>query len=262
MERKHTFRHPAKLERLPRLCEAKSPLGVTIVSPSYLEMAKEAVARFRRYTGLDVVSIQVDDTAGYGAKLCLDEYLPPRPIVFFDADLWLLRQYDFTALAQSENFCAVACPGAWNPEAFPHTDSEREGWNKATYFNSGLFACDLAQPHIRQIFADARTRLTECRLGKVTEPVDTTDQYFLNWAVQRQLKTLHLLPFELNFFKMAVDWGGYPHIPREIIGLHAAGVVVSSKLAKLQREAEVFGEQVGAMQPEAVQYHASLRGAA
>lgn len=218
--------------------DSPAAIGVTIVSPAYEHLAEEAISRFRKFAGLDVVALEVPDSGGFAAKLNLDRYVAPVPVVFFDVDLWLLRKFDFAPLLNSGKWCAVPDPGAYNPQAFPHTDSEAEGWEKADYFNSGLIVCDLSRPSHRRVFEDARRHFQTG--GK--KPADWTDQFWLNWAVQQQPGLLHRLPLELNFYKLAVDWGSYPHIPREIIGLHAAGAKVGEKLSRLKREAAVFGE--------------------
>jgi hypothetical protein len=239
--------------------ESTPAIGVTVSSPKYQALTDEAVRRFRAATGLDVVVLWSEQEPAFAAKLNLDLLVAARPIVFFDVDLWMLRPFDFLPLARSGRFCAVPEPGAWNPRAFPHGDSEREGWDKSTYFNSGLFVCDLAQPEVQRVFADARGRLSECHAKAARRPTDWTDQFYLNWAVQRQPGLLKRLPFSLNFYKKAVDWGSYPYIPREIIGLHAAGVPVEEKLEKLRREASVFGEPVGKMHAEAIAHHYERR---
>jgi hypothetical protein len=244
---------------LPPLYTQKATIGVTVVSTTYAEVAEEAIARFHRYTGLDVTVIRAREEPSFAAKLNLDTLIAPRPIVFFDADLWMLRPYDFTLLAESDRFCAVHCPGAWNPSTFPHADCQANGWDKSTYINSGLFACDLRRPEIREVFTAARRCLEACHAGTLPHPVDWTDQFFLNWALQRQPGLLHLLPFALNFYKLAVDWGSYPHIPREIIGLHAAGVASDKKLETLHTQASVFGETTCPMHPEAIAHHFNSR---
>jgi hypothetical protein len=229
-------------------------VGVTIVTSSYAALEEESVTRFRKYSGLDVVVIRVDDDAGFAAKLNLDRFVAPQPIVFFDVDLWLLRPYDFAKHATSGRWCAAMCPGALNPIAFPHADSVANGWEKATYFNSGLFACDLSQPNIQKVFSDARARLAACHAKECAEPVDWTDQYYLNWGVHQQAGLFFELPFAVNFYKLAVDWGSYPHIPREIIGLHAAGVPAAAKLETLRQQAAVFGAPTSPMHQEALQH--------
>lgn len=240
---------------LARRIHPTEAIAVTITSPRYQHLTDEAVRRFQKHSGLDVVVLWSGQEPAFAAKLNLDLLVAPVPIVFFDVDLWLLRPFDFRSLAKSGRFCAVPDPGAWNPLAFPHTDCESNDWNKETYFNSGLFACDLSKPEIRRVFEDARRKLDACHHKTAPAPADWTDQFFLNWGLQQQPALFKRLPFALNFYKRAVDWGSYPHIPREIIGLHAAGVPVEEKLAKLRRESEVFGEPTGTMHPEAITHH-------
>lgn len=249
-----THGYENKPQGLAPQIQASAAIGVTVSSPKYAHLTDEAVKRFRAMTGLDVVVIWSQQEPAFASKLNLDLLVAARPIVFFDVDLWMLRPFDFVPLAQSKFFSAVPDPGALNKDAFPHTDCEREGWEKANYFNSGLFCCDLSRPEIRDIFKTARRLLTACHDKQFAKPVDWTDQFFLNYAVQLHAG-LYKLPFAMNFYKKAVDWGSFPHIPREIIGLHAAGVPIKDKLATLQREAAVFGEPSGKMLPEAADYY-------
>lgn len=214
-------------------------VGVTIVSPSYAHMAAEAVGRFQRNSGLEVITLHVTGEPSFAAKLNLDLLVAPRPIIFFDVDWWLLRKFDFADLGTS-SFQAVHDPGV-NGDGFPVLDCKREGWTGEQYFNSGFFACDLGRPEIRRVFADARARLAACHDGTAAKPADYGDQFFLNWAVAQQPGLVHLLDCRMNFFKSAVDWGYFPYIPGGIIGLHAAGLPVNQKLDVLRREASVFG---------------------
>jgi hypothetical protein len=195
-------------------------------------------------TGLDVVVLWMEREPSFAAKLNLDLLLAPVPIVFFDVDLWMLRPFDFVPLTQSGRFCAVHDTGPLDAGSFSYLDCRAEGWRPEEYFNSGLFVCDLGRPEIRAVFAAARARFADCQSGRVPPPADHGEQYFLNWAVQQQPGLLRLLPPELNFYKAAYDHGFIEHLPREIIGLHAAACPVSGKLAKLTREAAVFGEWV------------------
>lgn len=234
-------------------------IGVTITSPKYAHLTDEAVKRFTAMTHLDVVVIQSQTEPAFAVKLNLDLLVAPRPIVFFDVDLWMLRPFDFHPLAATGRWSAVPDPGAHNPAAFPHTDSEANGWSKADYFNSGLFVCDLSRESHRDVFKAARWKLERCHAGREPRPKDWTDQFFLNWSVQRVPGLLNPLPFAMNFYKKAVDWGSYPAIPREIIGLHAAGVDVRDKLAALINQERVFGEPTSRMIPEAQAFHYNQR---
>lgn len=244
--------------RLAPELRCEGPVGVTLVSPGYEHLAEEAVRRFRVSTGLSVLVLHVEREPSYAAKLNLDLLVAPRPIVFFDVDLWMLRPHEFAPLAGSGRFGAVPDAGAWNPRTFPYADCEREGWDRADYFNSGLLVCDLARPEIRAVFAAARKRLADCHAGRQEAPADYGDQYFLNWAVRQQPGLLRRLPLELNFYKRVVDGGNYPHLPREIIGLHAAGIPLGEKLAALHAQAAVFGEPVLPMCPQAEAHFATL----
>jgi hypothetical protein len=222
---------------------SEGAIGVTLVSPRYAHMEQEAVDRFRRNTGLECVIINTgnEKDPAFSAKLNLDLLVAARPIVFFDVDLWILRPVDFRELATSGKWCAVPDPCAHNLGSFCGKDSQREGWDPDTYFNSGLFACDLSRPEIRRVFEDARAQLDRVIVGEVPPPVDSTDQYYLNWAVHQQPDLLKPLPLHYNFFNIAVHHGDVTHIPVPLIGLHAAGVLLPQKLEVLRKQAFVFG---------------------
>jgi hypothetical protein len=227
--------------RLAPLAPSAGPIGVTLVTPRYAHLVDEAVTRFTKHSGLDVLVLHASEECGFAAKLNLDLLIAPRPIVFFDADLWLLRDFDFAEMACGERFCAASDPCAFNSKTFCGMDCSSDGWDPATYFNSGLFACDLGRPEIRRVFSDARQRLADCHSGTAPLPTDSTDQYFLNWAVKQQLDLFRSLPFRMNFFKLAVTMGDFPHFPADIVGLHAAGVPLPNKLDALRQQAAVLG---------------------
>jgi hypothetical protein len=243
-------RKPRKLPTTRILSEG--PIGVTLVSPDFEHLAQEAVSRFRRNTGLECVVIHTGQKAisCFGAKLNLDLLLAPRPIVFFDADLWIIRPVELTELATSGKWCAVPDPCAYGDGGFPAGDVRREGWDPNTYFNSGFFACDLSRPEIRRVFSDARAHLERVHAGDIVPPVDSTDQFYLNWAVQQQPGLFHPLPLAINFFQIAIHHGSLEQIPAKIIGLHAAGVPLERKLAVLGKQAAVYGP------PEKGTFHA------
>jgi hypothetical protein len=221
---------------------SEGAIGVTIVSPSYLHLAEQAVARFRASTGLDAVIIWSEAEPAFAAKLNLDLMVAPRPIVYFDVDLWLLRPAEeLGELAASGRWCAVPDPCSVNMTCFCGKDTAREGWQPDSYFNSGLFACDLARPEIRRVFADARAQLDRVHHEKAALPADSTDQYFLNWAVQQQPGLLQRLGLHMNFFNVAVHYGNVTQIPVPVTGLHAAGVPLEQKLETLAEQARVFG---------------------
>src|SRR5690606_7009502 len=132
-ERKPAARPHAK--RLAPLAPSTGPVGVTMVSPAYAHMVDEAVSRFQKHSGLEVIVLCNAAEPSWAAKLNLDLLVAPRPIVFFDIDWWLLRPFDFS---QISDFQAVPDPIAFMPESFCYQDSELEGWPKETYFNAGF----------------------------------------------------------------------------------------------------------------------------
>lgn len=212
--------------------------------PTYADLLGPAVQKFTQHSGLDVIVIQTKAEAGFSVKLNLDLLVGPSIVVFCDVDLWLVRAVDFSVYYEPGRFGAVWDPSVNNTGTFCHKDVIREGWNPENYFNSGLFVCDMADPKIRQVFADAREHLRACHAGEVEKPADWTDQYFLNAAVRRQPGLFKRLPPALNFYKVCADWGSSAFIPRAIIGLHAAGIPLAKKLATLQAQEAVFGGPV------------------
>lgn len=216
-------------------------LGVTIISPSFAEIGAEAVKRWKEHTGCPALVIHVDAEPAFATKLHLDELCPARQIVFFDADWWALRTLPLQQLEKTK-WNAVLDPGVFSPRGFPYLDSATFQIPRGSYINTGFFACDLGEPAHRLVFERARCLLNDTHQGAMERPVDWTDQVFLNLALQESDKVhLHRLPFAWNCYKLAVDWGTYPHMPREILGLHAAGYKVAQKLEKLEDEARVFG---------------------
>jgi len=232
------------------------PIAVTLVSPSYKKLACEAVKRFRRHSGLEVKEIVVKKEPCFDAKLSLDLLCKRDRVVFFDSDYYLLRRLRISG--PSSSILAVHDPSVWNPHAFPHTDCERFGMDKRRYFNTGFFVCDLRLDSHREMFRLARKVYGECVEMKREKPVDWTDQFFLNFSVQQLGIPVTFLPFAFNFYKKAVDWGSFPYIPREIVGLHGAGVPVGMKFQVLREQACVFGEECAEMSDEAVKFHHAL----
>jgi len=53
---------------------------------------------------------------------------------------------------------------------------------------------------------------------------------------------------------MASVWGQVPYIPRDIIGLHAAGFKLEEKQRALTVQAEVFSSELLRVCPEAYQF--------
>lgn len=224
-------------------------IAVTVVTPSYKHLEKEAVKRFKRHSGLPVQVIRVKDAEGFTAKLELDRYCGKQRVVFFDVDFWLIRPVKFEKW-DVPHWYAVHDSAVFNPHAFPSTDCGLYKLDKLRYFNSGFFICDLRNSMHRKVFQRARQIHTKVQRKKFPKPVDVTDQFYLNYAVQELGISLSLLPTKFNFYKWAVDAGQLQWIPRDIIGLHAAGEKIENKLIALQQQEAVFGKSVAPVFPE------------
>lgn len=226
-------------------------IGVTVVTPAYKHLEKEAVARFKAYTGLPVKVIRCKDEDGFKAKLELDRHCPKTRIVFFDVDLWLLRPMNPYKNWSPFSWMAVNDRAVFNMHAFPHTDCGRHQMNKHRYFNSGLIGLNLAFPPHREVFKEARRLRQMVLRKKLPAPVDVTDQFYLNKAVQNLNIGQAMMPEKFNFYMKSADWGQSPCIPREIVGLHAAGEPLKRKLRALKQQAAVFERSTGPMLEEA-----------
>lgn len=228
-------------------------LAVTVVTPAYAALAEEACRRVREFTGLEVLRIEVEEGRGFEAKLKLPALCPARRILFFDADWWLLRAVDVTAI--EGDFCAVPDPSTVDPGSFCHQDSQALGLEAARYFNSGFFIADLACEDVVGAFARA---LEHFRAGKVdgtTTLTDTTDQSWLVEAIALKEKDCGIdharLPLAWNYYHRATQWGCVKSIPPHLYAIHAAGVPLEEKQAHLQAMAAVFSVGVTKTPPPA-----------
>ena len=87
--------------------------------------------------------------------------------------------------------------------------------------------------------------------------LDVTDQFYLNKAAQDVGAPLHLVPLKFNYYHKAAQWAQIPFIPRDVVGLHAAGEKIEDKLHALKIQSGVFGCEICAIHPEASQWATS-----
>lgn len=225
-------------------------IAVTVVTPSYRHLEKETVRRIKKFTGLPVKVIRCKDKDGFMKKLELDKECGRQRILFFDVDWRPLRVFEPSSWCSNAWF-AVNDSACFNPHAFPHTDCELFGMNKIQYFNTGMFVCNLALKEHREVFQLARKLRSQVLKGTLQNPVDLTDQVYLNLSVQRLRTNLSLLPAKFNFYLLSAAWGQMQFIPRDIIGIHAAGVKLEGKAEALALQTKVFGYDICGVHPEA-----------
>lgn len=202
--------------------------AVTIISPSYEAVGREAVLRMKKFSGLNVKVVECSDEEGFETKLNLDLIMGKKKFLFFDSDYWLLRALPMDSWDGSA-WLAVNDPGVFAPYAFPFSDCKREGMERAQYWNSGFFCCDTRRPEHRAVFQEARALRKQVMCGTANKPDDFGDQYYLNMACQKLATPVIMLPFVFNFYRHMISGGCYPFIPAEVIGLHAAGVPVRAR---------------------------------
>lgn len=237
-------KHPALRRR--------DPIGVMVVSPAYREVANRAEVRFRKYAGMDVHVVRCGDEEGFEAKLGLDRVreLEGRPIVFFDADWWLLRPAALREMALSGQWLGVRDPTVVHEHCFPCIDCQENGLQADRYLNTGFFICDLGRPEHCLVFATARRSWRAVQAGRMAT-ADPTDQFHLNRGLLECGVQAGFLPMAYNFFLFAAT-EGCCEIPREIVGLHGAGAQRADKLEELRVQSRVFGRAVAPMKMGAV----------
>lgn len=225
-------------------------IAVTVVTPSYRHLEKESVRRVKKFTGLPVKVIRCKDKDGFFKKLELDKECGRQRIMFFDVDWYALRAFDPKSWCD-RSWLAVNDSAVWNPHAFPNTDCGLFKMDKLKYFNSGFFICNLALKEHRQVFQVARRLRAKVVRKTMPKPVDWTDQIYFNLAAQQLNINLSLVPTKFNAYILAAAWGQLPFIPRDIVGIHAAGVPLKDKERALKLQSEVFGYDICRMHPEA-----------
>lgn len=223
-------------------------IGITVHTPEYKSLAVEACRRWREFTGLPVKRIE-RKRDGFRWKLRLDE-LHDGPCCFFDADWWLLREWK----PESSGLLwqAVQDPMAFCDYSFVGKDCERFNLTREHYWNSGLFVCDLEREEHRAVFERARETWEENAESRLVSAHDATDQLHLNLATRELHTPMSMLPSSLNYYHFATLHGANPCIPREIIGLHGAGIPLKQKERKMRQQAAVFGEAVRPILPRRV----------
>jgi len=72
----------------------------------------------------------------------------------------------------------------------------------------------------------------------------------LNYALLNVPVTL--LPLAFNFYQLSSDWGQVPFIPREIVGIHGAGIPAKDKYRKLIEQMKVYARPTCPMCDDAI----------
>jgi hypothetical protein len=201
-------------------------IGVTLSSPGFEELAEESRKRFMRHTGLQCVVVHTKTDKNYAAKLELPRMFN-QTVVWFDADLWFIRDTDLSEFDNQEEFMAVNDPGIHESINFPMHDSRMLGLDLLKYFNSGFYIWN-SRHHA--IFEEAR-RVMATEFKKLH---DFGEQSALNAGAQRKGK-LRLLSNSLNYVPLAERYRAKGmRILQEPATVHAAGHKAPDKLEALR----------------------------
>lgn len=217
----------------------KQILGVTISTPGYFELAKEAARRYRQYSGFDSVILEVDKGDGFEAKFRLVDNFKGKQICFFDADCWAVRDLKLEQFIDYPGVIGVNDPTHVSDCSFVRHDSIALGIKFEEYLNTGFLILNFNDPTVVKAFEDAKINIIRKQELNVR---DRTEQSILNYGFRHT--KVNILPFKYNFFKPAVDWGHFPYIPRDIVNVHAAGYPLPQKLKQLKKQCAVFEENV------------------
>lgn len=221
------------------MSEISDILGVTIASPGYFELANEAARRFRKYSGLDALVITTDRNDSYDMKYILP-LLGTRTLVFFDADLWFIRQVSFARFANLNGIAAVQDATRHSFHGtFCLQDALGLDMPPDRYINTGFMVINPRLPAVAEAFRLASALMAQRRAGEV-KTLDVTEQSLLNAAFYRSGVDMHFLPDEWNFWPMAWKHKFYDRLPMEPYCIHAAGVPLDQKAEFLARHTAVF----------------------
>lgn len=221
------------------MSEISDILGVTIASPGYFELANEAAARFRKYSGLDALVITTNRNDSYDMKYILP-LLGTRTLIFFDADLWYIRPVSFDRFANLNGIAAVQDATRHSFHGtFCLQDAISLDVPPDRYVNTGFMVINPRLPAVAEAFRLASSLMAQRRAGEI-KTLDVTEQSLLNAAFYRSGVDMHFLPDEWNFWPMAWKHKFYDRLPLEPYCIHAAGVPLAEKAAFLEKHRAVF----------------------
>lgn len=198
-------------------------IGITIFTESHKELAEEAIRRFKKHTGLSVIVIHLNEkrTNNYLRKLHIFKYVDGSA-VYFDADWWMVKDFDFSQFEGSDKFFGVVDPGGDYEKCFVYKDCETHNLDISRYINTGFFIFN--RKHHSGVFESA---IQNSRRYKVS---DFGEQTYLNMAIQSDSVILELLDKKFNYlFKRETN------LIKGVYAFHGAAMPLESKLTELRR---------------------------
>ena len=210
-------------------------IGITIASPEFEYLAVEAAKRFRKHTDVKkTIILSTEYEKNYKEKLSLTDHIGNETAVFFDSDLWFVRDVSLKKYDKTEKFYACSDPGCHPDFAenhFPYLDSKNFGIDPAKYFNGGFFIFNKLHTNA---FNLARELYANMKVEKGVKMVDGKplkdfgEQSLLNYALTKLGFNVKILDQRFNYMPFAVL-----HVKAQEIddpyAIHAAGYGFDSK---------------------------------
>ncbi|MDB6120243.1 MAG: hypothetical protein JWO08_4024 [Verrucomicrobiaceae bacterium] len=201
--------------------------AVTIISPGFEQSGEEAVRRFREHAGVEVDVLRCDAATAHRVKLqAFADASKHGWRWWFDADWWLLRP------------CAKEIRGTLGPwvagTPIPVDQARAEGreygFDPRCRVTTGFIAFDPSLPQWNRAMKLALDLQAARGAGR--------DEVYLNAALHHFDIPVRTLDSGWNWCLQATTLYGY--VPPIVHAIHAAGVPMAEKQARLDKEATTY----------------------
>ena len=215
-------------------------VAFTISTPGYHELAVECARRIRQFAGIDCLILTSETREnGYALKFELARLAGGRVFMFADADWWMIRHTSLDKFIGMEGAAFVPDPASAHP-TFCQNDADVLGFPRGRYCNTGFFVANSADSRVIKAFDDASVLLAQKRAGLHELVQDKTEQSLLCKALHENQLPTQFLSQEWNTYLHAAQFGYISTIPGKPYALHAAGVPLHDKFAKLTKQCTAF----------------------
>ncbi len=196
--------------------------GFTTATTDYHDMAHEAARRFSLHTGLEAEVVPSRGPLGK-PEACGRVFSEGRA-VWFDADLWFTRDFDFSPY--SEGLWATFNRFSEIPGMFPYADRSKLAIGR--YFSTAIVVAGPEEAHVWSGAIDT--------FGP--EPMTgPREESFVNAMASAHGVPAQWLPDGLDYEEVAYRRGTFPRPGGEPIAIHALGVPPSAKHSFLKEAA-------------------------
>ncbi|MDB6137530.1 MAG: hypothetical protein JWO94_602 [Verrucomicrobiaceae bacterium] len=199
--------------------------AVTIISPGFEQMGEEAARRVRTYAGVEVDVLRCDVEAAHRMKLqAFADAAHKGWRWWFDADWWLLRHCG----PAFQHTLGPWVAGTPIPVDKARMEAPEYGFDPRCRVTTGFVAFDPALPRWDRALKLALELQAARGTGR--------DEIFFNAALHHFQVPVRMLDSGWNWCFQAASLYGYA--PSVVHAVHAAGVPMMEKAARLEQAAE------------------------